>query len=81
MIVHIRNHDWDSHWDMRFDLKFICENMGKKINDGGEKYVALTIPHTRRIFRIIKRYAEDLAEIQNFLKGYPKALEVWSKIK
>ena len=81
MIVHIRNHDWDSHWDMRFDLKFICENMGKKINDGDEKYVALTIPHTRRIFRIIKRYAEDPAEIENFLKDYPKALEVWSKIK
>lgn len=68
-------------WTMKFDLGYICENCGKKYRDENGTYTILTIPHTRRILKIIKQYADDYDEIVKYLSAYPKVLEIWNKLK
>ena len=81
MIVTINHSDFGHHWTMMFDLEFICENVGKRVKDDDGTYTPLTIPHTRKIFKLIKKYKDDCEEIENYLEKYPKLLEVWKKVK
>ena len=81
MIVTIKQNNFSSHWTMTFDLEFICENAGKRVNDGDGTYTPLTIPHTRKIFKLIKKYKDDCDDIEAYLKKYPRLLEIWKKVK
>lgn len=83
MIVKIQGwNNSNNRWTMTFDLENICDNAGKKLRDSdGRLYTTLTIPHTRKILKLIKRYTDDLDDISEFLKRYPNILDIWEKIK
>lgn len=75
----------NNKWSMIIDIDVICESMGKKQRDkyDGSTYTLLTIPRTKKIFKLIKRYVEDniLNDISIYLEKYPHVLEVWNKVK
>lgn len=81
MKVIIKRKDLNHRWIMMFNLDFICENAGKRVNDGDGVYTPLTIPHTRKIFKLIKKYKDDCDDIVEYLKKYPRLLEIWEKVK
>ena len=80
MIVTINHSDFGHCWTMTFDLEFICENAGKRVKDDDGTYTPLTIPHTRKIFKLIRQYKDDCEDIDEYLKKYPRLLEIWKKV-
>lgn len=82
MIVIIRNTDiWTGcKWSAEINLKEICECAGKREYDKYEHcyYTPYTMNKTKKIFKLIKQYADNLNEIESYLiTNYPKMLKVW----
>lgn len=83
MIVTVKSNGWDGSWVMNFDLDYICRKAGKKEKDeDGKLYTPITIPHVKKIFKLIRRYYEDDIEIiDGFLKeNHPKMFDIWKKV-
>lgn len=62
------------------DLKEICVCAGKREYDKYEHryYTPYTMNKAKKIFKLIKQYADNLDEIESYLKmNYPKMLKVW----
>jgi len=89
MIVIINNGD---AWTMQFDLMYICIHAGKRARYYDERgnahsYIPFTLVHARKIFRLIKKYADEgyIINADLFIKKYAadtgekRILEQWEK--
>ena len=82
MIVVIRTSDvWAGvKWAAEINLKEVCECAGKREYDKYEHryYTLYTMNQAKKIFKLIKQYADNLDEIESYLKkNYPKMLNAW----
>ncbi|MBR2389959.1 MAG: hypothetical protein IKA94_04100 [Mogibacterium sp.] len=82
MIVVIRTSDvWTGvKWAAEINLKEVCECAGKREYDKYEHryYTLYTMNQAKKIFKLIKQYADNLDEIESYLKkNYPKMLNAW----
>ena len=80
MIVIIRNNDvWTgAKWSAEINLKEVCECAGKREFDKYEHryYTLYTMNQAKKIFKLIKQYADNLEEVESYLeKKYPKMFE------
>lgn len=89
MIVIINNGD---AWKMQFDITYICTHAGKRARYYDERgnahsYIPFTLVHARKIFRLIKQYADEGYVINTMLyikrhsqeTGDKRILEQWEK--
>lgn len=82
MIVKVQNTDvWSGmKWSAEINLKEVCECAGKREFDKYEHryYTLYTMNQAKKIFKLIKQYADNLDEIESYLKkNYPKMLNAW----
>lgn len=89
MIVIINNGD---AWKMQFDITYICNHAGKRARYYDEhgrahSYIPFTLVHARKIFRLIKQYADEgyIVNTMLYIKrhsqvtGEKRILEQWEK--
>ena len=86
MLVVIRTSDpWTGcKWAAEINLKEVCESAGKRGYDKYEHryYTLYTMNQAKKIFKLIKQYADNLEEVESYLeKNYPKMLKVWANRK
>lgn len=86
MVVKIQNTDvWSGmKWSAEINLKEVCECAGKREYDKYERcyYTPYTMNQAKKIFKLIKQYADNLNEVECYLeKTYPKMLKVWENRK
>jgi len=72
-------------WKIVFDLKWICDNAGKRVKIFSYyqcKYIicaAYPMNKAKRALRLCYLYSDDekREEIKDFLSDYPKMLKIW----
>lgn len=75
-------------WQMTFDLKWICDNAGKRVTvysfelRKNISYVAFPMNKVKIALRLCYLYSDDEKRkaIKDFLSNYPKMLKIWEKL-
>lgn len=79
-------------WDMRLNITYICERAGLRDKwydrqGNSHTYIPFTLTHARKIFRLIKNYADEgvILNTALYIKRYSREtgniriLEQWEK--
>lgn len=73
---------------MTIDLEQVCRDAGRREKDGIDikthrqiYYTVYPMNKAKKLLKLIKRYADNVEEIEAFLKGYPKVFNIWAGIK
>lgn len=79
-------------WTMTFDIMYICIHAGKRARYYDERgnahsYIPFTLVHARKIFRLVKKYADEGVVLNTalYIKRYSqetgniRILEQWVK--
>lgn len=79
-------------WDMELDITYICERAGMRDRwydqyYKAHSYIPFTLTHARKIFRLIKNYADEetIIKTEKYVKEYcekinnKKVIEQWEK--
>ena len=75
-------------WQAEFDLKWICDNAGKRVSVYSFQrrkliyYVAYPMNKAKKALRLCYLYSDNATRerIKDFLSNYPKMLEIWEKL-
>lgn len=91
-IVVLRQHIEFVKWDMDLDITYVCDHAGKldRYYDQYYKahsYIPFTLTHARKIFRLVKKYADDetIIKTEKYIREYcekinnQRVIEQWEK--